>query len=294
MRSFYKYLIYHSVCPEYRADIDCALKLCDTAEAELSQVYNAGCVLPGAFNTAASTILGGSKAGIYAGDMDWAIKAKEAGVYLTEVGVMNEEARITFRTAVAILGTDDQQALLDTCAVKVTKDEHLNLEVVAINLSDQLTRDMYTRQKEFTGSKLHLEPLGTIICRSIHVDDFDQYDLPKDRYPTGCLPKTEDGKQYEFWVEDVSLGECFVGMKLDARILTLDGGITILDDVREIMCSFYKWLPNELWMSRHPKKVVIRDRSVDEEEEVKEGDDGGDNGEDGGEEFADDESMYGG
>jgi hypothetical protein len=77
-----------------------------------------------------------------------------------------------------------------------------------------------------------------------------------------------------------------VGMKLNARILTLEDGLTILDDVRETMCSFYKWLPNELWMNRHPKEVVIRKKDVDEESV----DGGGDVVE---EKFADDESVHG-
>ncbi|KAF9739294.1 hypothetical protein PMIN06_001013 [Paraphaeosphaeria minitans] len=266
LRSFYNFLLYHSVCPEYRADLDRARKLCDTAETELSKVYNAGLALPGIFNTAASTIFGGSKAGTYTGNMEWAIKLKEDGVNLGEVGVMDEEARITFRTAIAIMGTDEQQALLDTRAVKALKDESFGLEVVTITPSDQLTREMYVRQNVFTAPKLYLEPLGTLICRSFYVEDFNEYDLPKDKYPNGRLPKTEDGNQYEFWVEDRALEECFVGMKLDARILTLEGGITILDDVREAMCSFYKWLPNELWMNRHPKEVVIKKKNVDEDE----------------------------
>jgi hypothetical protein len=219
--------------------------------------------------------------------MEWAIKLREEGVDLADVGVMDEEARITFRTAVAIMGTDEQQALLDTRAVKVLKDESFGLEVAAIIPSTQLTRDMYARQNGFMTLKICLQPLGILVCRSFHVEDFNEYDLPKDKYPNGRLPKTEDGKQYEFWVEDRVLEECFVGMKLDARILTLDGGITILDDVSEVMCSFYKWLPNELWMNRHPREVVIRKKDVDEEPVEEDG--GGSD-----EKFADDESVSGG
>jgi hypothetical protein len=56
-------------------------------------------------------------------------------------------------------------------------------------------------------------------------------------------------------VEDIVLQKCFVGMKMDATILHLQSGITILDEVRESMCSFFVWLPNELWMERKPKEV---------------------------------------
>jgi hypothetical protein len=218
--------------------------------------------------------------------MEWATKLREEGIDLAEVGVMDEEARLTFRTAVAILGTDEQQALLDTRAVKVLSDESFGLEVAAIIPSTQLTREMYACQNRFTVPKICLQPLGMLVCRPFHVKDFNEYDLPKDKYPNGRVAKTVDDKRYEFWVEDHVLEECFVGMKLNARILTLEDGLTILDDVRETMCSFYKWLPNELWMNRHPKEVVIRKKDVDEESV----DGGGDVVE---EKFADDESVHG-
>lgn len=240
--------------------------MCDVAELELSEVYNAGLALPGAFNTAASTIFGGSSAGTYSSNMDWAMKLEEEGINFQEMGVMDEEARITFRTAVAIMGTDEQQRLLDTQAVKVLKDEYLGLEVISNTSPDDLTREMYAHQNKKTAQKLWLEPLGRLVCRSHQFDDFNEYDLPKHRYPTGRLPKIQEGKQYEFWIEERVLEECFVGMKLDVRVLTLDSGITVLDDVREVMCSFYRWLPNELWMGRHPKEVVIRKKNVDEDQ----------------------------
>lgn len=59
-------------------------------------------------------------------------------------------------------------------------------------------------------------------------------------------------------------------MKMDAKVLTLEGGLTILDDIKEAMCSFFTWIPNELWMERKPKKVrwLKKGMGVDEEEEV--------------------------
>ncbi|KAF1964599.1 hypothetical protein BU23DRAFT_561793 [Bimuria novae-zelandiae CBS 107.79] len=287
LRSFYNYLIYHSVCPEYNADLAKALKTCGTAEAELHKVYAASRVLPGAFNTAASIIFGGSKAGMYAANQDWAINLKEEGVNLSDVGVMDEEARITFRTGIAIMGTEEQQAMLNIKAVKVVQDESFSLEILSITPSDELTREMYKAQNKFTAGKLHLEPLGKLVGRSWAIDDFSEWDLPKDKYPSGCLPQTEVSKKYEFWVEDSVLEDCFVGMKLDARILVLEGGIAILDDLREAMCSFYKSLPNELLMVHRPRVVNIKQKNLSGglDEELAEKDD-----ENGGEKFAEHES----
>jgi len=284
-------LLFHSVCDEYRDELVKARKLCDTAESELETTYTAGLALPGFFNIAASTIFGGSKTGTYTGDKQWAIELKDQGVNLGDVGLMDEEARITFKTAVAILGTDEQQSMLDIKAVRVLKDESFGLEVLAIHPADNVTKELYDMANNQTKGRIHLQPLGRLVCRSWQIEDFHQYDLPVDKYPNGCLPIIQEGKEYEFWVEDQVLGECFAGMKMDARILTLEAGITILDDVRETMCSFYKWLPNELWMQRHPKEVVIRAKVLpgDDDEQAVQVEA---NGEDkfGEEKFADDES----
>lgn len=211
---------------------------------------------------------------------------------LGDEGVMDEEARVTFRTGIAIMGTDEQQSMLDCKAVRVLEDKSFSLEVLTIVPADDLTKEMYELQNTQMKDKLHLQPLGKLTCRSWHVDDFNEYDLPRDKYPNGRLPKTDVGKEFEFWVEDTVLGDCFVGMKMDARILVLEGGITVLDDVRETMCSFYKWLPNELWMERHPKEVVIRTKKLPGDDETE--DKVEVNGEEKGGEtrFADDDSDF--
>ncbi|KAF1955732.1 hypothetical protein CC80DRAFT_525921 [Byssothecium circinans] len=269
LRSFYNYLLYHSVCPEYRANLEKARALCDLAETELPKVCAAGLSLPGSFNNAASAIFDGSKAGTYTGDKEWAIQARNDGIKLGDMGMRDDQARITFMTGVSIMGTDEQDALLYTKNFKLVNDESFMLEILSITPCTDVTREAYEFQNKEYASKLQLEPLGILTCRSIHINDSNEYDLPKDKYPQGCLPKTADGKQYEFWVEDRILEECFIGMKMYGRILTLEGGIAILDEVSQVLCSFYKWLPNYLLMSdRNPKKVVIRDRDgVDGQEE---------------------------
>jgi hypothetical protein len=58
-----------------------------------------------------------------------------------------------------------------------------------------------------------------------------------------------------------------VGLKMDATILLLSGGLTILDDIKETMCSFYTWIPNELWMERKPKEVRWLKKGLDLDED---------------------------
>lgn len=185
------------------------------------------------------------------------------------MGVMDEQARLTFKTGVTIMGTDEQQTMLDTKAVKILKDETCGLEVISIIPSDELTRKMYNHQNKRTASKIDLEPLGKLVCQTWNNADFNDYDLPKDKYPSGRLPAKTTGQQYEFWVEDGVLDDCFVGMKLEARIMMLEGGIAILDEVQQAMCSFYKWLPNELLMDHGiAKEVVFKKLNLDDKEPV--------------------------
>ncbi|KAF2032629.1 hypothetical protein EK21DRAFT_60500 [Setomelanomma holmii] len=273
-RSFYNYLRYHNVCPEYDAQLVAALKTCDIAEKELPKVHAAGLALPGNFNKSASAIVGGAHAGMYVGDRSWAEEVKKEGVKIDEIGVRNEEARIKFMTGVAIMGSDEQCALLETQKFKILERTIAALEVTDIEFPTEASKSIYEEQSEMVAHKLsQLEPLGKLTCKTWHVDDCDEWDLPRKQYPEGKPQRATAARVYEFWVEESVLKECFFSMKMDATILTLQGGITILDEVHEAMCSFYTWLPNELWMQRKPKEVKW----------LKKGLPGGDDDEDGAE-----------
>lgn len=273
--SFYNYLLYHRVCPEYYEDLDAARKLCDAAELELPKVNAAGLALPGDFNRSASAIFGGTHAGMYTGDKAWAEDVRKEGVNLDVFGIRDEEARIRFTTGVAILGSDEQYERLEKNTLKLVSNESMGLEVTAIGPPDDLIKSYYEEQSKMVQHKLgHLEALGKLACKVWYVEDSDEWDLPQDdsKYLGGKPCKVNNGKIYEFWMEESVLQHCFVGMKFDAKVLTLDGGLTILDDVNEAMCSFFTWLPNELWMERKPKDVrwLKKGLGLDEDEEVKE------------------------
>jgi hypothetical protein len=255
-RSFYNYLRYHKVCPEYDEQLQEALKICDLAERELPKTYVAGLVLPGDFNKSGSVIFGGAEAGLYAGDQSWVEDMKKAGINMEQMGLRDEEAKIKFATGVAIMGTDEQDARLEKMDFKVVQWLSTGLEVVEIQLPDNITRAAYVEQSKVTDGKLGpLEPLGKLICRTWFSDDCDEWDIPKDKYPDGMPHRAAEGHTYEFWVEERLLEECFLGMKMDATIMELESGIMILDEVKQIMCSFFTWLPNELWMDRKPKEL---------------------------------------
>ena len=230
--------------------------MCDTAERELVMVDSAGLALPGDFNKSASSLFGGSHAGLFTGDKAWAQDLHKQGVVFDKIGIRDEEARIKFSTGITALGTDEQQDLLSAKNLKMINRELTGLEVIAISLPDEITREVYAKTSEAVSHKLGpLDPLGKLICKTWHADDCDGWDLPNDKYPNGEPYNVERRRMFEFWVEEPVLKDCFVGMKIEASIITLIDGTTILDDVNQTHCSFYTWLPNELWMENKPKKV---------------------------------------
>ncbi|CAG5162673.1 uncharacterized protein ALTATR162_LOCUS6263 [Alternaria atra] len=274
-RSFLGYLRFHRVCPEFDDQLATALQICDQAERELPRVNSVGLALPGDFNKSASVVFGGAQAGMYIGNKLWAEDLKKDGLAVTEIGIQDEEARIKFGTGIAVLGSDAQYDMFESRDLKVLSKETAYLEVTAISLPNDDIRTAYAEQSKVFKHKLRqLEPLGKLVCKTWYTDDCDDYDLPKDKnkYLNGKPRKAGDGKEYEFWIEESVLKDCFVGLKMHANILLLSGGLAILDDIKETMCSFYTWIPNELWMERKPKEVRWLKKGMglddDEEEEV--------------------------
>jgi hypothetical protein len=270
-RSFYNYLRYHSVCPEYDEQLVEALKTCDLAETELPKVHKVGLAFPGDFNKSASAIHGGAYAGLYAGDQSWAEEMKKEGIDVDKVGIRDEEAKIKFRTGVAIMGSDDQYDKLEKKSLTILEHVSASLEVVDIQLPTEETREMYREQDKVSSQKVGpIEPLGKLTCTTWIAEDCDEWDLPKDKYPTGKPHRASTDQTYEFWVEEGILKTCFKGLKIDAKVLQLEGGITILDEVHETMCSFFTWIPNELWMDKKPKEVKWMVKRLPGSDEIKE------------------------
>jgi hypothetical protein len=194
---------------------------------------------------------------------------KKEGMSIAELGIRDEEARIIFTTGVGIIGTEEQFEKLATKTFKVLRNVLTNLEVIKIQPPTELTKTSYAVHSKHVQHKLgSLEPLGKLICKTCHTEDCDEWDLPKDKYPNRKPKPANSGEIYEFWIEQSVLEECFVGMKMEARVLVLDGGLAILDAHNEVMCSFFTWLPNELWMDNKPKEIkrLPKGLPIDEDE----------------------------
>lgn len=277
MRSFYNYLLSHSVCPEYRSDILAARSICDQADIELPAIRAAGLALPGSFNIAVSTIVGGYYAGQSDGHPSWDdtdYSVNWPGEMAARVGMKTEEAHVVFKMGVVVYGTDEQYELVQEQgiqSIKKVREEEVGLCVTSIELASPDVLAIYAEQNKSWKHKLTLTPLGKLRCEEWKVPSFDTWDLPHD------VPKKPKYSTYEFWVDDEFLAECFVGMKLEAKVMELNCGLWVLDSVMNVHCSFYTKLVNELvvdskWKEvRYLKSKETQTMEAQEAEEEEEG-----------------------
>lgn len=299
LRSFYNYLLFHRVCSEHTSQLLAARSLCDKAERELPQVFRAGCALPGAFNVAASVIYEGHHAGqhISTAQGTWGADfTEEEAAFYSSVGMAGDDARVVCATGIAVCGSEEQNSLLlnsefGKLSKEVTKPvfKDVNLEVVGIEPPTEEVKAAYAAQiKKWAHNpdsslQRHLKPLGKLICKSVQLSEFDfrTYDLPHGAtHPSQLSPESASKKDsYMLWVEQEVLTECFVGLKMEARVMMLDGGIEVLDAVKDCFCSFYRFLPNEYYEARRAPEFRLRNKGLEDVLDVEEGKDNENGGE---------------
>ena len=107
LEKFMTYLLHHSVCPEYDADIREARKLVQKSKIELYNIAQIANWLPGDFNVAASTLFGGTYSTQYDGVSNW--DPEDIAVDQPSfIGFTRETAQQIFGLAIATVGTEQQ------------------------------------------------------------------------------------------------------------------------------------------------------------------------------------------
>jgi len=256
LRNFYNFLLHHDVCPEYRVEILAARRVCDAAERELLPTHKALRRLPGKFNVAVSTLFGGSYASAYGDEAAW---LDDENGRIEASGPTHAAASNIFKFGVAALGEDDdfdddnneaiQRRVLDQKIVKI--EENLGLEIVEVvePQDDHIA---------FHATKLGLgkgQALGKIICKRYQFPTFDHYDLP-----SGHKQLVPDmTRTFTISLEEEVLDQCFVGMKIDATVGVLSGGLQFFDRVNAVRCSFHTLLENDLMLAtkwKEPREIT--------------------------------------
>lgn len=227
-------------------------------------------MLPGAFNVAASTVMGGYHAGANVRDAVWTNDSERREWEVDGVGMRPSEAKTTFRAGCVMHGNEELRSLLeqndyDVEAIKPVKTEtHLYLEVVAIvspAKDEKIPDSLQPQASEGSGTEHpNIQALGKLLCKPYAQSTYHEYDLPSVK-ETPHDARTSP--EYTFLVEEAVLKTCYPGLKMSVTVLTLPGGMHILDEIKETYCSFYKVLPNELMTERKTPKFRLMNRHID-------------------------------
>ena len=233
LRNFFNYLLHHNVCAEYVDQIESAkdaLKLVEHEYAKLAQVQIG---FPGSFSIACSTLLGGYYSEIgYRGD--WLTPEEAAGA---KTGFSDDEARSIVCAGLAACETNPEKlaALQDSYICVVEVEEEIGLEVTSITLAAETSQWAQAFFDKLKGTVV--APMGKLLCKGIHFQKAAPLDLPIDH---------EEGPQsFEFLMDENTLQNCFLGMKLIATVHRTNSGLWFIDHWSECHGTFYTWCWNE-------------------------------------------------
>jgi hypothetical protein len=262
--NFLRYVEQHDVCPEYVDDVRKARKICDLAVEETSLINRLANLLPGHFNTCLRVRF------IKESDLD---DDEVLFTHMDEIGNISEDgkplidpkvANLTFAVAVSIISPVHAQSAAQTVA-KTTEHTY---EVKAIRLPTDAIRAKYKAvNHHLAGSIPEFQPCGTMVARPVIIRNGWDLSGGMDAIPV------EEDVDTEFILEEEMLRLLRVGMKLTLHVCTLSSGLKFIHKVKEILPSFYVFLPQELMLDfkapvpnpRPGKSVHDADSEWDEE-----------------------------
>jgi hypothetical protein len=254
VHNFLNYVLMHSVCPEYTADIIQAQKICQAAKLQLCGIRLLASELPGKFNRALSLISGGYHA------KTWMPK-KYSGVNF----MSHAQAWATFLAGFRIIGNDDQIEAIDEVyrsaggapvSFRLVKTEKIFLEVVKRVFPTPEVRDAFYSIKvpkdieEEDGAQpltqtpveltrveaativdcdgyddyvVLMEPLGTLRCVewTSPLKDDDCIDMtPREAAARAARPPPAK-RTFSLWMNQDVMALCFEGLKFEANLHTI-------------------------------------------------------------------------
>jgi len=201
--------------------------------------------LPGDFNIAASSLYGGRYKDTYVDIDDDA--SDDWGVVLNP-GFAIPKAEHIFKTAIAIVGTDELFAKVMGADVERVNTERMCFEVIQIRRSISKCIEEYAQAKDESGNPGAMKPLGLLVVKRWEGPGFEKEDLTEDEDESKVKGKGVADELTDisiFWLENESLKHCFEGMKLDVTVHELNVGIKYFDAIDGVYCSFFEYLPNE-------------------------------------------------
>lgn len=225
-----------------------ARRICDLAEKELWAIKLIQQKMPGEFNVAASTIYEGrweprddSKTSA------WDTENGFEEITGIQRGLTIPEAERIFKTCVA-LATDDNNPLFEAVSepgVQIVKSENKSYEVVAIERADEVRVAQFESVKGIDGEAGAIKPIGLIRFKPWKGTRVEE---DPEAEKLANIAAGEEAIE-SFWLDDEILELCYVGLKLEVVVHTLNFGFKFFDTVKGAHCSFYTYLENEKMMN---------------------------------------------
>lgn len=243
IRNFLNYVLAHAVCPEYNDDVMAAREICNKAETELTAVKRLGYAFPGDFNVAASTLYGGRYENRHISTQAWEDDIGGDAVVSMLGGLSVANAERIFKTAIAFDGGEKMFAKVMAEDVKIINTESRCFEVVEIQRTSEESLRQYASVKNAVGEAGAIKALGVMVVKPWEGPGVYEEDFTDDEADTVVHASGE--KLERFWVEDETLKDVFIGLKMEVIVNELDIGIKFFDGIEGLYCSFHAYLPNE-------------------------------------------------
>ena len=162
----------------------------------------------------------------------------------SRLGISPQRARDVFKIGIAAHANDElflqyrKQLTKKTCHLVGT--EEINLEITDIIHANDTILSLYSQP-----ANSNLKVLGRMKAKTWFIPYPPDEDLTEDEeaHLKANPPKI---KEYEFWIEEEILEKCAIGTKLKADIKKTSFGLTYLDAIGGVFCSFYQIIPNQL------------------------------------------------
>lgn len=242
IRNFLNYVLQHRVCEDYTTDVLAARQICDLAEKELWAIKQLQSKLPGDFNIAASTLYGGRYDGVHMGCAGWAVDDPSYKEYIAaDRGFSEPEAERIFKTAIAFAGDDQLFKKTMDFDVHIVGTASRCFEVVGVERPDMKTIDEYATVRNFQGDAGFIKALGHLKVKPWEGPLINPEDMTDDENDNGVDKDVIES----FWLEDDLLQHCYVGLKMEVEVKSLNIGIKFFDKLNGLYCSFFTYLPNE-------------------------------------------------
>ncbi|KJR84364.1 uncharacterized protein SPSK_08691 [Sporothrix schenckii 1099-18] len=273
--NFLRYLQLHDVCPEYEADVKNARQICDKAQTELPNLLRALPLMPGQFNIACTKLF--CKTAEH--------KAEHDG--LDPLAVLTNkdwDAEHIFRATVAlqdlVIGTRaTTMAQVDMSSIQIVSTRELELEITKMvwpsstmnrrytaaiaedtakgeaaggKNADTNTNDKSTSNKAVDADNI-IRRAGVVITKHYRIEE----GVANQPIPTEDELARRGRLRHAFFL-DVDLMDLLCpGMKLRVVMHELNCDLNFVSVVKELLPSFYTFLPQELmsdWKEPRPNE----------------------------------------